>query len=99
MPAACPWYHWGDIDYGGFSMLARLRREIRADVRPCRMDQGELAKYAALTLPVTESYADKLRSLTTAKELADCFSCINYMIGNRVRLEQEAMLDDETGTP
>jgi hypothetical protein len=94
MPAAAAWYHWGDIDYGGFSMLARLRREIRADVRPYRMYQGELVKYAALTLPVSAAYADKLRTLTLASELSDCVSCINYLIENRVRLEQEAMLDE-----
>jgi hypothetical protein len=94
LPKGCPWDHWGDIDYGGFSMLARLRREIREDLRPYRMDEGELAAYAALTLPVTEAYAEKLRTLTLHEELSDCLPCINYMIRNRVRLEQEAMLDD-----
>jgi hypothetical protein len=98
MPAASRWYHWGDIDYGGFSMLARLRREIREDVRPYRMDEGELVKYAALTIPVTTAYTAKLRTLAAAKELSDCVSTINYLIENRVRLEQEAMLDDETET-
>ncbi|MDR2785215.1 MAG: DUF2220 domain-containing protein [Treponema sp.] len=92
LPEGCPWDHWGDIDYGGFSMLARLRREIRGDVRPYRMDEGELAAYAALTLPVTEAYADKLRTLVLREELSDCLPCINYLIRNRVRLEQEAML-------
>lgn len=99
MPATCLWYHWGDIDYGGFSMLARLRREIKEDVRPYRMDAGELVKYAALTLPVTAAYTDKLRTLAGARELSDCYSCINYLIENRMRLEQEAMLDDETVPP
>jgi hypothetical protein len=94
-PEGCPWYHWGDIDYGGFSMLARLRREIREDVRPCRMDAQELAKYAALALPVTEEYAGKLRDLARRQELADCLPCINYMVENRVKLEQEAMISDE----
>jgi hypothetical protein len=95
MPEGAAWYHWGDIDYGGFSMLARLRREIRGDVRPYRMDQGELSAYAALTLPVSEAYAGKLRRLSSAAELADCASCIDYMIEHRVKLEQEALLDDE----
>ncbi|MDR3160917.1 MAG: DUF2220 domain-containing protein, partial [Spirochaetaceae bacterium] len=99
MPAAAPWYHWGDIDYGGFSMLARLRREIREDVRPYRMDEGELAAYAALTLPVSAAYAEKLRTLRAVKELADCLPCINYLIDKRVRLEQEALLDEETALP
>jgi len=87
----CPWFHWGDIDYGGFSMLARLRREIRKDVRPYRMAKEDLVKYARLALPVTEAYAEKLRSLTRLEELGDCLPCINYMAENRLRLEQEAM--------
>ncbi|MDR2134260.1 MAG: DUF2220 domain-containing protein [Treponema sp.] len=99
LPETSPWYHWGDIDYGGFSMLARLRREIRADVRPCRMDRGELVKYAALTLPVTKTYAGKLRTLGLAAELSDCLPCLSYMAEKRVRLEQEALLDEEGSAP
>jgi hypothetical protein len=94
LPKDCPWLHWGDIDYGGFSMLARLRREIRADALPYRMDEGELAAHAALTRPITEAYAEKLRSLALREELADCLPCIKRLIANRVRLEQEAMLED-----
>jgi hypothetical protein len=94
LPGGCSWRHWGDIDYGGFSMLARLRREIRPDALPYRMDEGELASYAALTLPITEAYTEKLRTLALREELADCVPCINYMLRNRVRLEQEAMLDN-----
>jgi hypothetical protein len=57
------------------------------------MGREELAVYAALTLPVTTAYADKLRTLALREELADCLPCIDHMIANRVKLEQEAMLD------
>jgi hypothetical protein len=59
------------------------------------MDEGELARYAALTLPVTAEYAGKLRDLARRPELADCLPCITYMIENRVKLEQEAMISRE----
>ena len=95
LPENCAWHHFGDIDYGGFSMLARLRREIHPAVRPYRMDERELAKYAALTQPITPSYAAKLKALTAYPELADCRPCLTFMVENRVRLEQEALLDDE----
>jgi hypothetical protein len=52
MPEGSAWRHFGDIDYGGFSMLARLRREIRPDIQPYRMDERELARYAAQPQPV-----------------------------------------------
>jgi hypothetical protein len=91
-PAACPWYHWSDIDYGGFSMLARLRREVRSDIRPYRMSQAELEKYARLTVRISPKYAETLRELLGLVELTDCHPCIKYMIEKRVKLEQEAML-------
>ncbi|MDR2029470.1 MAG: DUF2220 domain-containing protein [Treponema sp.] len=92
MPERCPWYHWGDIDYGGFSMLARLRREIKPGVFPYRMDREELISHAAFTVPVTDPYLEKLRSLMKREELGDCLPCLEYMVKHRVRLEQEALL-------
>ncbi|MEW5953434.1 MAG: Wadjet anti-phage system protein JetD domain-containing protein [Bacillota bacterium] len=88
------WYHWGDIDYGGFSMLARLRREIKHDVIPYRMDKSELIRYALFTASVQPQYIEKLCGLKQRSELGDCLPCIDYMIENRVKLEQEAMLTD-----
>ena len=92
MPEGCKWVHWGDIDYGGFSMLARLRREIREEIGPFRMSISELINYKHLTAPITEKYAEKLKLLTAKHELLDCYDCINYLVANKIRLEQEAML-------
>lgn len=61
---ALPWYHWGDIDYGGFSMLARLRREISGSIQPYRMNKQELITFAAFTTSFTPEYSQKLRELT-----------------------------------
>jgi hypothetical protein len=76
-------------------MLARLRREIRPDIQPYRMDKRELITHAPLTQPISPAYAAKLQTLTTRAELADCLPTLTYMIQNRVRLEQEALLDGE----
>lgn len=92
MPHNCEWYHWGDIDYGGFTMLSRLRREIKSDVTPYRMNKDELKHYDKLAAPISLSYAEKLNNLKQRRELNDCIECIDYMIANKVRLEQEAML-------
>lgn len=88
----CEWYHWGDIDYGGFSMLARLRREIKRDIIPYRMNVKELRSYGKLVASINLSYAQKLHNLKRIQELSDCIECIDYMIDNKVRLEQEAMM-------
>ena len=92
MPKACVWKHWGDIDYGGFLMLARLRREIHPGVIPYRMEQEALERYSDLAMPITQAYGKKLESLLSYPELADCVGCIEYMLQKRIRLEQEAML-------
>ncbi|MDP4093954.1 MAG: DUF2220 family protein [Bacillota bacterium] len=92
IPEDCIWEHWGDIDYGGFSMLARLRREVLNEIKPFRMNTLELVKYKHLTASITVQYAEKLKSLITKHELHDCYDCLNYLIVNKVRLEQESML-------
>lgn len=92
MPKNCNWYHWGDIDLGGFSMLDRLRREINPHIFPYRMSKEELIRYNHYCGKITELYADKLRRIMGKPELIDCASCIQYMIDKKIRLEQESML-------
>jgi len=92
MPECCSFFHWGDIDFGGFSMLARLRKEIFPNVQPYLMGRAELLKYTDLCVKFDKPYAEKLSSLLQESELADCAECIEYMLQNNIRLEQEAML-------
>ena len=92
MPKGCEFYHWGDIDYGGFSMLARLRREVYPGTRAWRMNELELKRYAGFTKRFNDSYGKRLESLLDVPELQDCVPCINAMLKQSKRLEQEAML-------
>ncbi|MDR2597656.1 MAG: DUF2220 domain-containing protein [Treponema sp.] len=92
LPGNCGFFHWGDIDYGGFSMLARLRREILPMIQPWRMNQNELTQYAKFTAGFSDTYRKRLATLLNMPELSDCYPCIEYMIKTGVRLEQEAML-------
>jgi hypothetical protein len=94
LPKNCSWYHWSDIDYGGFIMLLRLRQEIMPNVIPYRMDIVELKRYHNFSVGIQTSYAEKLKKLKIHPELSDCYDCIDYMLNNRLRLEQEAMLTD-----
>jgi hypothetical protein len=98
MPEGCVWLQWSDIDFGGFSMLDRLRREIDADIKPFRMNERELAQYSHLTASITDYYAQKLSQLIHKPELQDCKGCIEYMLNNKVRLEQESMLTESVTT-
>jgi hypothetical protein len=99
LPQNAPWLHWGDIDLGGFIMLARLRREINTNIKPYRMNTDELIKYHALTASFTKQYTSRLAQLKTYADLDDCFPCIDYMLHNHVKLEQEAMLVEDDALP
>lgn len=88
----CSWLHWGDIDYGGFSMLLRLRKEIFRDVQAWQMGTIELEKFRRFTVPIQQPYIDRLKILLSKPALSDCYECIRYMISNKIRLEQESML-------
>ena len=92
MPESCLFFHWGDIDYGGFSMLARLRREIMPDVKAWKMGIEELKQYSKYNIKFSDSYGKRLATLLEIPELHDCHSCIQYILKNKVRLEQESML-------
>ena len=92
MPEKCVWYHWGDIDLGGFSMLLRLRKEIMPSVQPYRMSKNELLAFQSYTQTFSKDYAEKLRRLSENERLADCRECIDYMQEHKIKLEQEAML-------
>ena len=92
MPEKCVWYHWGDIDLGGFSMLLRLRKEILPSVQPYRMGKNELLAFQSYTQTFSKDYADKLRRIAENERLADCRECIDYMLEHKIKLEQEAML-------
>lgn len=92
MPVNGTWYHWGDIDLGGFRMLLRLRTEILPTVQPYRMNIPELQAYRDFTQPFSDDYAEKLQKLSEETLLSDCKACIDYMLTQKIRLEQEAML-------
>ena len=92
MPEHCVWYHWGDIDLGGFSMLLRLRKEIMPSIQPYRMSKNELIAFQSFTQSFSKEYAEKLRKLSEQEQLSDCRECINYMLEHHIKLEQETML-------
>lgn len=94
MKEGSTWKHWGDIDYGGFCMLRRLRREISTDIKPYRMDVNTLEKYETKLIP-NDPYLKKLTSLLDDPDLEDCRETIEYMIDHGVILEQESILVDE----
>ena len=86
--------HWGDIDCGGFQMDSRLRREVDPRIRPWRMDAEQLRAHREQAETFSDAYAAKLERLLQDPCLQDSRETILYMLQNRLRLEQEALLED-----
>lgn len=83
--------HWGDIDYGGFSIFAHLRDNCLPQLRPVFMDRATLEKYGEYCLPMHEQYAAQLRKLLENEKYRAFQPTIEYMLANGVRLEQECV--------
>ena len=84
-----PLYHWGDLDYGGFAILAHLRRTLGCPVRPHRMDRAILAQHAAGGRPLSRADRRHLQRLLHDSALADCHAVIQALLEQGVKLEQE----------
>lgn len=80
-------FHFGDIDAGGFYILEHLRRLTGVDFKPYKMDLGTLRNYQNYSKILTENDKDRLKRLK-----GSAFDeVINYMLENNCKLEQEAI--------
>lgn len=73
-------------------MLLRLRKEICKCILPYRMSKLELEQYEEFNQIFSDGYAEKLKKLYEDILLKDCQECIGYILQNRIKIEQEAML-------
>lgn len=81
------YYHFGDIDAGGFYILLHLRAKTGVHFMPYHMGIPELQKFKAYTKPLTDNDKKRLAALNDSE-----FSeTVNYMLENDCKLEQEAL--------
>lgn len=82
-----PFYHFGDIDVGGFYILEHLRQQTKVDFQPYNMDLYTLKRFQNYSKKLTENDRNKLLKLKCS-----LFSeVISYMLENNCKLEQEAI--------
>lgn len=91
LPAETPIYHWSDLDYGGFNILSQLRRLVRADIQPYRMDSETLDANYPRSRPLTAADKLNLKKLLLRPELRDARPVIEHLLKRGVKLEQEAI--------
>lgn len=81
------YYHFGDIDAGGFYILLHLRAKTGVHFMPYHMGIPELQQFKSYTKPLTENDVKRLTALLDS-EFSDT---LNYMMKNNCKLEQEAL--------
>lgn len=84
-------YHFGDIDYGGFMILLDICESIGYMPKTINMDLSALKRKLTFAKPIeNQAYINKLRLLLGKETLKAYFDVINYLIDNKITLEQEA---------
>ncbi|WP_041138670.1 Wadjet anti-phage system protein JetD domain-containing protein [Beduini massiliensis] len=81
-------YHFSDIDLGGFKIFEYLQRNLNCSLIPKQMAIEQLIEYYDYCESIDENYIKKLKKL----DIPVFKDVIEYMIKNKVRLEQEALL-------
>lgn len=91
LPRSTPIYHWSDLDYGGFNILSQLRRLVRPDIQPYRMDIATLETNYPRSRPLTAADRTNLKKLLLRPELKDVREVIEHILKRGVKLEQEGV--------
>ncbi len=81
------YFHFGDIDAGGFYILLHLREKTGVHFEAYRMGIPELIRYNSYTKKLTENDVKRLKNLLNS-EFAET---VQYMLDHNCKLEQEAV--------
>jgi hypothetical protein len=90
-PDGVPLLVWADLDCGGLSILAHLRRLVSSRFAPYRMDIDTLDAHALWAGPLTPADERRLARLARHPYLADLRPLIRHMLARGLKLEQEAI--------
>lgn len=87
----CPdagYYHFGDIDAGGFEIYRDLREKTGIPFQPYQMDLETLKTYEGYGRRLTENDRKRLQSIQGRGEFKEL---ICYMLEHDIKLEQECI--------
>jgi len=85
-------YHWGDIDIGGFRMFKRLKENIIPGLKPYLMDKKSFISKERYWLTFNKRYQKALERMLYDRGYLEFHGVIETMLKARARLEQEAFL-------
>lgn len=84
-------YHWGDLDLGGFRIFHHLCSRSGIPFRPYKMDRETYLQHLAYGLPFNKPYRAQLESLLSHTGFACFHEVIREMLLQGKRLEQESI--------
>lgn len=88
---AVPFYHWGDLDLGGFQIWRHLKDKTGIPFEPFMMDVPTYLRCRHLGQPIGKPYLAKLAALLNDPAYEPFHPLIRLMLENKVRVEQEAV--------
>lgn len=86
------YYHWSDIDIGGFNIYTRLRDNVIEKLIPFKMDKLTLIEHKEHWQLYNEEYKKKLQKIKNNERYACFYDTIDFMLENNIRLEQESII-------
>ena len=88
--AKADYYHYGDIDAGGFYILNHLRKKTGIHFEPYKMGIEQLKEFQKNCKALTTNDRKRLEKMLVNEEFKEFNDVISYMLNNNVKLEQEA---------
>lgn len=82
------YYHFGDIDAGGFEIYRDLREKTGIPFKMYQMDLKTLQAYEDYGRPLTANDRKRLQDMSDREELREL---IGYMLEHNIKLEQECV--------
>ncbi len=92
-------YHWGDLDLGGFQIFRHLADRTGMPLAPWLMDRETYLAHLASGIPFAAPYRGRLENLLNSPGFAVFHPLLAEMLAHGLRLEQEnvrPVLPDQT---
>lgn len=85
-------FHWSDMDLGGFMLFNRLKANIIPSLKPYIMNLSAFESKIKYGQPFNSKYAGKLEKLLGNEQFQEFWELIAFMLDKRLKIEQEAFL-------
>lgn len=86
------YYHFGDIDVGGFKILANLKKKTNIPFKPLNMNEDILVKYLEYARELTNNDIKEINRLLKEDYYKEYRETLNALLKYNKKLEQEIVM-------